>query len=79
MEFMEKKYQKQLEEIKIFKQFPQLLPFVGKYYENNNKKLLLIGESHYMPKKSIINLHISYLPWNKGAYPNVWSFIDETP
>lgn len=27
----------------------------------------------------IINLHISYLPWNRGADPNLWSFIDETP
>lgn len=28
---------------------------------------------------NIINLHISYLPWNKGADPNIWSFIDDTP
>jgi folate-dependent phosphoribosylglycinamide formyltransferase PurN len=27
----------------------------------------------------IINLHISYLPWNKGAHPNFWSFWDNTP
>lgn len=27
----------------------------------------------------IINLHISYLPWNKGADPNFWSWIDGTP
>ncbi len=26
-----------------------------------------------------INLHISYLPWNRGAHPNVWSFLDDTP
>ncbi len=26
-----------------------------------------------------INLHISYLPYNKGADPNFWSFWDETP
>jgi len=26
-----------------------------------------------------INLHISYLPWNKGADPNLWSFLDKTP
>ena len=26
-----------------------------------------------------INLHISYLPYNRGAYPNFWSFIKETP
>lgn len=27
----------------------------------------------------VINLHISLLPWNKGADPNVWSFLEETP
>ncbi len=30
------------------------------------------------PRKAI-NLHISYLPWNKGADPNMWSFLDDTP
>lgn len=27
----------------------------------------------------IINMHCSLLPWNKGASPNIWSFIDDTP
>lgn len=31
----------------------------------------------YFPK--IINLHISLLPYNKGCYPNVWSFLEDTP
>lgn len=26
-----------------------------------------------------INLHISYLPWNRGADPNLWSFLENTP
>ena len=26
-----------------------------------------------------VNLHISLLPWNRGADPNLWSFIDDTP
>jgi methionyl-tRNA formyltransferase len=26
-----------------------------------------------------INLHISYLPWNRGADPNFWSFVEDTP
>ncbi|MDF1604889.1 formyltransferase family protein [Nocardioides sp. YIM 152315] len=26
-----------------------------------------------------VNLHISYLPWNRGADPNLWSFVDDTP
>lgn len=30
-------------------------------------------------KKPIINLHMSYLPFNKGAHPNFWSFMDNTP
>ena len=29
--------------------------------------------------RKIINLHCSLLPWNKGASPNIWSFIDDTP
>ena len=27
----------------------------------------------------IFNLHISYLPYNRGANPNFWSFYDNTP
>lgn len=26
-----------------------------------------------------INLHMSYLPYNKGSHPNFWSFYDKTP
>jgi|AntAceMinimDraft_17_1070374.scaffolds.fasta_scaffold00443_9 methionyl-tRNA formyltransferase len=32
----------------------------------------------FMPNK-IINLHISYLPYNKGAHPNIWSVLEDTP
>jgi len=32
-----------------------------------------------LKKKNIINLHISYLPYNKGAHPNFWSFAENTP
>ncbi len=26
-----------------------------------------------------VNLHPAYLPFNRGAYPNVWSIVDRTP
>src|SRR5580692_1329525 len=26
-----------------------------------------------------VNLHISHLPWNRGADPNLWSFIENSP
>lgn len=29
--------------------------------------------------KGCINLHPSYLPYNRGQYPNVWSIVEETP
>lgn len=28
---------------------------------------------------NIVNLHTSYLPWNKGSDPNMWSLIENTP
>lgn len=31
-----------------------------------------------LPNK-VMNLHISFLPWNKGADPNFWSVIEDTP
>lgn len=41
---------------------------------------------HKVPKEIIdavhgkaINLHISYLPWNRGQNPNYWSWYDNTP
>ena len=30
-------------------------------------------------KGKAINLHISYFPWNKGADPNLWSILENTP
>lgn len=26
-----------------------------------------------------VNLHIGMLPWNRGADPNLWSFLEDTP
>ncbi len=49
--------------------------------------LISYGYSHIVPKDILdifkpghaINLHISYLPWNKGADPNLWSWIENSP
>lgn len=32
-----------------------------------------------IPPAGAINLHISYLPWNRGKHPNLWSLIENTP
>lgn len=32
-----------------------------------------------IPDKGCLNLHPAYLPYNRGAHPNVWSIVDGTP
>lgn len=32
-----------------------------------------------VPSEGCLNLHAAYLPYNRGANPNVWSIVDETP
>ena len=44
----------------------------------NYKHLIKKDIIDYM-KGKIINLHISLLPWNRGASPNLWSFLEDTP
>jgi len=38
----------------------------------------LIGKAVLAGPAPIINLHMAYLPWNRGAHPNFWSFYDGT-
>lgn len=52
----------------------------------NASFLISYGYRHILKKEIIeklpgksINLHISYLPWNRGADPNFWSFVENTP
>lgn len=44
-----------------------------------NYRFIIKQEIISYMKNNIINLHISLLPWNKGADPNVWSFLEDTP
>jgi methionyl-tRNA formyltransferase len=57
--------------LKTFKQSDLILSFGFRKIipENIIKKL----------KKPIFNIHLSYLPFNRGAHPNFWSFIEKTP
>tara|TARA_S200002703_G_scaffold22999_1_gene19748 strand:- start:7351 stop:8109 length:759 start_codon:yes stop_codon:yes gene_type:complete len=52
----------------------------------NVDHIISFGYKHIIPKNiikffnnKIINLHISYLPYNRGSHPNFWSFKDNTP
>jgi len=40
---------------------------------------ILSPEVLEIPEVGCINLHPSYLPYNRGTYPNVWSIVEGTP
>jgi len=55
-------------------------------HSNRVEFLISYGYRHILTKDILdllpdraINLHIAYLPWNRGADPNLWSFVDDTP
>lgn len=62
-------------------------PVVIEFIQKNNIDIIIsFGYRHIirrpvldLMKDRIINLHISYLPWNRGADPNLWSFLEDTP
>lgn len=72
-----------LEDEVLFTKEPVSLGFVQEFNPDfiisYNYKYLVPKEvvKAYFPK--IINLHISLLPYSKGCYPNVWSFLEDTP
>ena len=53
---------------------------------NGYDLIISFGYTHIIKKdllkslnRPIINLHISYLPFNRGAHPNFWSHYENTP
>lgn len=40
---------------------------------------LLLPETLASVGGKAVNLHCSMLPWNRGAHPNLWSFLEGTP
>ena len=53
---------------------------------NYNDTVISFGYKRILKKSFLeklkyppINLHMSYLPYNKGSHPNFWSFLNGTP
>ena len=42
-------------------------------------RFILDGDQLAALNNNVVNIHNSYLPWNRGADPNIWSIIDNTP
>ena len=66
------RYEKKLDAKVVEKKNYDFLVSFGYSYIVSNEVLNLF-------KGNAINLHISYLPWNKGSDPNLWSVLENTP
>ena len=59
----------------------------GEYMKDVNPDIIISYNYKYIIRQEVIdymheevfNLHISFLPWNRGASPNFWSFIEDSP
>lgn len=58
-------YDAQLREIPHYRHYPEMMAFVGERYGADCERLLVIGESHYLPVKSTI--HIDDNRWYEAS------------
>ena len=62
-------------------------PIDVKYLKSNSIEFAVSYRYRHIIRKpvieylrwNVINLHVSLLPWNRGADPNLWSFLENTP
>jgi len=57
-------YDQMLDKVNHYIKYPQLKPYIGENYSNTRLKLLVVGESHYLSKKT--NYHHDPVEWYKG-------------
>ncbi len=62
------KYNDELLKIEHYSTHPQMIPFVGKYWGDYCKKLLVLGESHYLPLSSSLEMIKN---WYKTPYKSL--------
>jgi hypothetical protein len=79
------RYDKKLQEITHYRNYPEMMPFIGKFYPGSKTKILIIGESHFLnggqlmkdaqifKEKSWYDLEANLLP--KKEEPNGDNFI----
>ncbi|HCZ05524.1 MAG TPA: hypothetical protein DHV12_00035, partial [Thermotogae bacterium] len=57
----------------------------GILFAKTSRVLFSVNFGYIIPKEILdmfelpINLHMAYLPYNKGSHPNVWAIVEKTP
>jgi len=75
IKFLKKKFN-----VKNYQKIPPLKEFKKSHFILSFGFRKIISENILSKlTKPIINIHLSFLPYNRGAHPNFWSFIKNTP
>lgn len=74
IDFLQKKNKVVVHNEKVDEEFIKRFDYIVSYGYNHLLNKNIIESS----KNGIVNLHISYLPYNRGAHPNFWSFFENT-
>lgn len=72
MPILDRSFDKQLKEIDIYQRYPSLLPFIGeKYQDSELPRILLLGESHYLPKINS-GTHLEAEKWYQSSQEDLY-------
>lgn len=58
---------------------PQALAHTADLWVSVHWPMIFRRDQIAIPKQGIVNVHNSYLPWNRGAHACTWAIVDETP
>jgi hypothetical protein len=72
-------YDEKLQEgLKHLQNYPQMLPFIGKFWKDSKTRILILGESHYIPGEELDEAHLQdwYENNSDNFYKELADYID---
>lgn len=64
----------QLNELRHYQLYPEMIPFIGSHYRRMNKRVLVIGESHYLEEGKKIQEDLD--DWYAGSTAHLLDDVD---
>ena len=62
--YLDNSFDQQLKRIHHYQMYPQMMPFIGSHYRRMNKRVLIVGESHYLEPGC--EVHLNAKNWYAG-------------
>ncbi|NJC27031.1 hypothetical protein [Neolewinella antarctica] len=72
--YLDDSFDVDLASLQHYQLYPSMLPFVGSHYQRMNKRVLVIGESHYLPQGR--EAHLTSKNWYDGTAATSLNDVD---